>query len=180
MKTVTLNPLRVVLSRNRQQTSYSRHVVVECRIEAGDLRQIGESSMKGVSQQNLLGQMFGIERAELPQRLDHFRCDMLRFPILRSAVNHSMPHRRQRAAFDPFLNPVHQYVHRGCVVRRSHRSGKIVGIVLTLHRESGLGETDAFDPAYQILRSIPLAPNSANLMLDEPPLTVRMRAVAVS
>ena len=56
---------------------------------------------------------------------DHLARDALWRVVLRSAVHHAMPDRDERTAADPFLQPIHQRIHRRRVVRRSQLSGKV-------------------------------------------------------
>jgi hypothetical protein len=91
-------------------------------IETGDLKQVGEPPMKCLGQQDFLRQMIGIERAELVQLINHRRGDALRFPVLRAAMDHAMPHGSQRATLDFFFNPIHQDVHRRGVIGHNDRS----------------------------------------------------------
>jgi hypothetical protein len=76
--------------------------------------------MKRFGQQDFLRQMFGIERTEFVQFLDHFYCDSLRLAILRPPVNHAMPHRGQRIMPYALLDPVHQNADRSRVIRCHH------------------------------------------------------------
>ena len=75
--------------------------------------------MKRLGQQNFLRQMFRVERAELMQFLNHLRRDPLRLPILWPAMHDAMADRRQFAALNSFLDPIHQHIHRRRVVRHS-------------------------------------------------------------
>ncbi len=76
--------------------------------------------MKRLGQQDLLGQMLGIEGTEPVQLLDHFRRDPLRLAVLRPAMHHAMPHRGQCITLGAFLDPIHQSAHRHRVIRRRH------------------------------------------------------------
>jgi hypothetical protein len=121
--------------------------------------------------------LVGIMVTELTQLLNHLRRDSLRFPVLRSAMHQAMPHCGQHAAFDSLLNPIHQQVHCGRVVRYRHRPREAIGLVRPFIVKPFGRPTPSIIPSS--IRTNDLSDsNKANLMLDEPPLTVRIEGLA--
>src|SRR4051812_6347291 len=81
VKPVTTDTLAFEAAGNRQQLRDSRELMVECGIKAGDLRHLRKAAMKSLGQENLLRQVFRIERAELMQLAEHPGGDALPLPI---------------------------------------------------------------------------------------------------
>ena len=65
--------------------------MVERRIEAGDLGQAGKLPKEGFNQVNLCRQVVRGQRADLPQLLNHFGGDELRFRVSTASMNDAMP-----------------------------------------------------------------------------------------
>jgi len=64
------------------------------------------------------------------------------------------------------------------VIRRPHWPGQIVRLIQAFDPEHGVRKSNPIDRAFQNpRRSESPASNSANLMLDEPPLIVRMHGL---
>jgi len=87
MEPVASYALPVEPSRDRQQRGHTRHVVMESRVEAHHLRNIGAARVKQLDEMDLHGQVFRIERAELSQFVEQFRRHALRSPVARAAMD---------------------------------------------------------------------------------------------
>ena len=135
--------------------------------------------MKRLGQQDLLRQMLRIEWAEPVQFLNHFRSDSLRLAILRPAMHGAMPGRSHCVMPAAFLDPQSirmptASVWSGAVTDRE----KLSAWFKPFTRKVASGNPIRSIPPCRIRRSESAASNSANLMLDEPPLIVRMRGLA--
>jgi hypothetical protein len=86
-----------------------------------------------------------------------------------------MPHRGQCITPAAFLDPIHQSAYRYRVIRRRHQPRKVVRLVQAFYPQGGFRQSNPLDYALQNPWSGSPASDSANLMLDEPPLIVRMR-----
>ena len=62
MKAVTPDAFGVVAPRNGQQLRDARQVMMESRVETGDLRQLREPLVKRFGQQDFLRRMFRVKR----------------------------------------------------------------------------------------------------------------------
>ena len=174
MKAVPAHPLRFVAARDGQQLRHARQVMVKSSVETSHLRQLREAAMKGLCQENLLGQVFGIEGGERAQFRDHFPGDQLRVAVLRVPHAPRDAHRGQGNLPHAGFDPIHERAHG----RPSDpaRPGAVKSC------RPGQAFTPTRPPAVQSARwrrpgcawSGARASKSANLMLDEPPLTVRM------
>jgi hypothetical protein len=91
-----------------------------------------------------------------------------RIPLL-----HAVSHGAQSFKPGAVLDPIHQEAHRHLVVRRLHQPGKVIRVGLPFTRKTALGRPIRSIAPSRIRKGGSPASNSANLMLDEPPLIVR-------
>ena len=90
MKAVTPHALCLELPRHRHDLRHARQVAMKGRVEARDLRQIGELAGERFEQGDFARQMGRIQRAQTPQLGDHFRRNPLGINKTLAAVHDAM------------------------------------------------------------------------------------------
>ena len=90
VKAVTTNARHLVATGNREHARHARQILMERRVEAGDLRQVGKAFPQRHNEIDFRRQVFGSEWSYPPQFTDHFQRHDFRLGIERASVNHAM------------------------------------------------------------------------------------------
>ena len=81
---------------------------MECRIEARNLRHVRQALPECFDELNLGGKVIGVQRNDASKVGHQFGGDRLRFEMPGAAMDHAMPHHRDRAQIDASVEPLAQ------------------------------------------------------------------------
>ena len=177
VETVMLNSIGVEAARNRKDFGHARHVVVKGRVKTGLLRQFRMTLTEGLDQFDLAGQMIRVVWTDAMEFIQRFLRDNLRLGVLHP-MNHPVPHRPDRSELILLFEPIHQEVCRRFVIVGGESATVLPIRGRLMECQIRPAQADAIDLSIKssLQRVADLA--SANLMLEEPPLIVRMRGFA--
>ena len=152
MKTVALNALRLVATRDGEQLRHARHGVVKRRVEAGNLRRLGKLRGEVFHQRDGGREMVRGKGTDAPQFLQHCLINPLGLAITRAAMHDAITDGVDGAVVGIFLQQLHQQRNAGNVVGRVNLALVLLVRADVSERQPGVGQSDALELAGQNLR----------------------------
>ncbi len=175
MEPVPFDSGRLKPARNRHDRGHTWHLMVETRVEARHGGNARQAFLKTLDERDLAGQMVLVERDDPAQFGDERGGHSLRLVVTLSPMHDPKPDRLDLLPARGTLEPVNEQARCSTEIRRSHAPHPSFLLPGKLGRHARIRLPDALDlsaadlpgrPAHGDSRSY-----SANLRLDEPPLT---------
>ena len=162
------------LAGYRQKFCHRGHVAVEGGVETGDLRASGKNSCKRFDQSDLAREMGHIQRLGSTKLGDYIGSDEPVFKKINAAVDNPMTDGGNRVVAKSLVDVCRNRLGGVFMGFGSDRSSIFCCRAGTFGDELGIGVADAFYLAGEDSLGESLPVKTANLMLDEPALTVRI------
>ena len=149
MEAIATDPGRLVPPRDRDDLGHAWKVVMEGRIEARHLRQLGIEELERLNRPDLAGQMVGVVRddpAKLGQDLGR---NELRPEEAVAAVNHTMTDDGDVFQTDQVSEQLDQHTHGRRLIRDLDRTLLVPKAIGVGHDQPGPGHPDPLDTTGQ-------------------------------